>query len=63
MKLLDNLRAWLDRQLRQKAPEHLEARKAATTHANRRFNRHGPMDADLLPGSPRARLFRRGRRR
>jgi hypothetical protein len=40
-----------------------EERDDATRRANLEFDRHGPDDYDLLPGSKRARLFRRGRRR
>jgi hypothetical protein len=38
-----------------------EEREAATSRANRAFDRHGPSDVDLLPGSPRAKVFRRRR--
>jgi hypothetical protein len=40
-----------------------EERDEATRRANLEFDRRGPDERDLLPGSPRAKLFRRGRRR
>jgi len=63
--LLDRLRSFfasteeLDQAVEES--EAAEDQEYSTYKANRAFDRHGPSERDLLPGSPRARLF--GRRR
>lgn len=64
----DRMRGWLgfgdvDEAAAEALEEEARREREATRKANRRFDRHGPHPRDMLPGSPRAKLFRRGRRR
>lgn len=69
MTLLSRLRSFFAStgELDEAALEQLERQRLERADATRRdnllFDRHGPHEFDLLPGSKRARLFRRGRRR